>query len=185
MGTGPPSDPYVPSPVCATSAGAIAEPEAPSRDEIEAFAGANGPVYWDLLRASTVSHSLFIGFNVAAAAFPYAWLAYRKLYRECALAALASAVLGALVEAVPYLKPHIGSLLFTYLISSAAIGILGNGLLLRRIRIAAAQVRRQESDPGRRLRLLSRQGGTSWFAPVVVVLVFSLVRISLRNWIQP
>jgi hypothetical protein len=92
---------------------------------------------------------------------------------------------GALVGVVPYLHLSIGALPFTYLSSSAAIGMLGNGLFLRRIRIAVAHVRSQELNSGRRLHLLAEEGGTSWFALVYVVLLFLVVRLSLHNWIQP
>jgi hypothetical protein len=178
------SDPYVPSPVCAKSSGAIADAEEPSRDEIEAFVGAEGPVYWDMMRESVSSYSLIAGFNVAAALLPLVWLAYRKLYRECALAMIALMIGGATIGAIPYLRQHFGAILVNYFVAATSIGLLGNGLYLRRIRIAVARARRSEPSLDRRCYLLREQGGTSWFAVVILLLALLLLRLCSRMWTQ-
>ena len=167
---------HLPSPVCATSADA----EALSRVEIEAYAGANGRVYWDMLSASASSRSLLVGFNVAAAAFPFIWLPYRKMFRECALVLVMGIFLTALLGAIPMFRGR--PLLIDYLAPSAAIGLLGNGLYLRRIRIVAARLRKSEPDPDRRMFLLAECGGTSWGAAVILALGISSLRIALRLW---
>lgn len=186
MATTPPQDtnlPYLPSPVCATSAGAVADAETLSRAEIEAYVGANGRVYWDLLSASVSSRSLFVGFNVAAAAFPWIWLAYRKMFREWALVFVMGSFLVVLVTAIPALRGS--AFLAEYLVPSAATGLLGNGLYLRRIRMVAARIRQAEPDPDRRLFLLGECGGTSWLAAVTIALGTVFLRLALKSWERP
>lgn len=183
MATRPPHNPdlpYLPSPVCATSAGVVADAETLSRTEIEAYAGANGRVYWDMLSASASSRSLLAGFNVAAAVLPWPWLAYRKMFRECALVFTMGVFLAALLSAIPIFRGR--AFLVDYLVPSVAIGLLGNGLYLRRIRIVAAQIRRSEPDPDCRAFLLAEHGGTSWFAAVILALGSALLKIALKNW---
>jgi hypothetical protein len=172
--------PYLPSPVCVGSAGVAPDAEALSRAEIEAYAGVNGRVYWDMLSASTSTRSLFVGFNVAAAALPFVWLAYRKMLRECALVFTMGVFLAAFLRVIPALRDR--TLFFDYLIPSVAMGLLGNGLYLRRIRIVAQRIRRSEPDPDRRLFLLAERGGTSWLAAVVLALGSVLLTLALGNW---
>jgi hypothetical protein len=56
----------------------------------------------------------------------------------------------------------------------AALGFLGNGLYLRRLRLAVVKARARSSDPALQLAELSRRGGVSWFAPFLCVLVHVL-----------
>jgi hypothetical protein len=65
---------------------------------------------------------------------------------------------------------RVGNLVFFVL-----LGVIGNGLYLRRARIAVAKVRAQlpEGGPGR-LALLRNMGGTTW-APVVIGLVAFII----------
>jgi hypothetical protein len=80
MASLPPQDqnPYAPSPGCAAGGGYLPDGQPLLREEVEAFAGRNGRVYWDLLEPARHSRSLFAGFNVAAAAFSFLWLLHRK-----------------------------------------------------------------------------------------------------------
>lgn len=159
-------NPYAPSPACAAASGSLPDTQPLSREEIEAFAGRNGRVYWDFLQSARHSPTLFAGFNFAAAAFSFFWLLYRKMYWESVVIFFLTMPIG-----VAFLHrsthPMSGALLsLTPLSIMAAVGILGNGLYFRRVRMAVAEVRQQESNPAKRLALLSARGGTSWLAPV-------------------
>jgi hypothetical protein len=165
-------DPYAPPRVLKGSNASGEQSEAIGRAELEAFTGRNGRVYWDLLGSAVGSRSPFVGFNVAAAALPGPWLLYRKMYLEFVLATVLVwlvrlglvAGLGGDEVAQPTLAP-------AYLLLAGAVGAAGNGLYLRRIRSAVLRLRSSEPDPGRRLTLLAKRGGTSIVAPLLVVLV--------------
>jgi hypothetical protein len=76
-------DPYSPSAASLAEAGLLV-----SREEVEAFAGKNGPVYWSMLAPYRQCTTLFAGFNMASCAFGMAWLCHRKLYWEAVAAAV-------------------------------------------------------------------------------------------------
>ena len=170
----PPSqaqNPYHPSAACAAGRGYLPDDQPLLREELEAFAGKNGRVYWDLLQPTSHFRSLFAGFNFAAAAFCFLWLLYRKMYREFVAVMLLVVPTGVAwaFESTNALATALLSI--TPLGLMATVGILGNGLYLRRACAAVASVRQQEPDPIRRMSLLSARGGTSWFAPLMYIIV--------------
>ncbi len=177
-------DPYAP-PRIGTGAEAPSEgSEAISRAELEAFVGKNGRVYWDLLGHAVGSRSPFIGLNVAAAALPLPWLLYRKMYVEFIVASVMglAARLGlalAMVADDDVARPTLAPV---YLLLALVVGTAGNGLYLRRIRSAVLELRRAEPDRERRLPLLTARGGTSWLAPLLLVLLSAASVLLFRVW---
>jgi hypothetical protein len=71
------------------------------------------------------------------------------------LQAVAVAVTGANLDAVDRL--------INFAVA-ATVGMLANGLYLRRARQVVGNARAQEPDPQRRMELLRARGGTSWIA---------------------
>jgi hypothetical protein len=57
------------------------------------------------------------------------------------------------------------------LVIAVTMGMLGNGLYLRRARRVIGNARAQEPDPERRAALLKARGGTSWIGLLVGVAV--------------
>jgi len=156
-----------------------------SREEVEAFAGRNGRVYWDLLRPASRSGSLFAGFNFAAAVFSSAWLLYRKMYWEF-LASMFLVVPIGLAFAFGSTNATAAALLsLSPIVVMATVGALGNGLYLRRVCVAVARMRQRESDPVRRLSLLSERGGTSWLAPVIYMILHLAFTTTLKGRLTP
>jgi hypothetical protein len=179
-------NPYAPSPICATSAGGAGHEDALSREEIEAYAGKNGRVYWDLLQSAARAPTLFAGFNVAAAAFMVPWLLYRKMVRECLAMLGLTSILWSVLGVISALRPTVGSLFGpVHLAVAATTGLLGNGLYLRRMRSARDRIWRSERDPSRRLHLLARRGGTSWFAPILFMVLAIAFYVVSTAWKGP
>jgi hypothetical protein len=143
----------------------------PTREEFEAFVGSNARVYWDLLQSALRPRNLLAGFNMAAAFWSTLWLLYRKMYREfavtVALAFLASTAYFAVTGRRE--RYDLGLLVGLYVAAAIGLGILGNGLYLRRIHAAVSLARRQSPEPSVRLAFLAKRGGTSWLALAILV----------------
>jgi Protein of unknown function (DUF2628) len=178
MQVGPPPagpiNPYAPpeTPVDQASVAAVAAHDL-TREEVAAFVGDKHAYYWRNWRRA-VGGSLRAGFNLAAFFLSFAWLLYRKMYREffIGLAALIGVgilqgVAGALTEAD--LK---GLDRAVDLAVAVTMGMLGNGLYLRRAQRVIASARAQEPDPERRAALLKARGGTSWISSLLAVVFF-------------
>ena len=160
----PEMNPYSP-PAEAAGIGCVADAVPPTREEIEAFVGPNSRVYLDLLQPVLARGPLFAGFNLAAAFFNVIWLLYRKMYTEFAAVLAIEAVV---VRVGPRNDPLLG--VGIYLGAAIALGSIGNGLYLRRLRMAIGRARNREPDAHARLLLLSRWGGRSWLATGIYVL---------------
>jgi hypothetical protein len=168
----PELNPYSP-PVEAAGPCCVADALPPTREEIEAFVGPSSRVYVDLLHPVQTRGRLFAGFNLAAAFFNVSWLLYRKMYTEFAAAMAIEFAAGMAIQAVdvslgtrndPVLRLGI------FLGMAITLGSIGNGLYLRRLRMAVGRARNREPDAQARLLLLSRWGGTSWLATGICVL---------------
>jgi hypothetical protein len=163
--------------------GGSAEDTAPlRRPEIEAFAGRNGRVYWDLLRHAVGSRSLFVGFNLAGAALPFAWLLYRRMYWEFAVAALLAELLRNLMRIAATQDNLPMTVVPVIVMLASLVGSMGNGLYLRRIRKATLRIRVSEPDSSRRLSLLAKQGGTSMLA--MLLFLFVSAAIIVGRWLH-
>jgi hypothetical protein len=187
MPSSPPQDanPYAPSPGCAAGSGYLPDEQPLLREEVEAFAGRNGRVYWELLQPASHSRSLLAGFNFAAAAFSFLWLLHRKMYWEF-LAVTVMTVPVALAFAFGSTNPAAAALWsLSPLVIMATVGTLANGLYLRRLCVAVAKERQHESDPVRRLSLLAKRGGTSWFAPVIYMILYVVLMGILKGRLMP
>jgi hypothetical protein len=143
-----------------------------TREEIRAFVGKNHAYYrghWE----RAVGGGLRAGFNWAAFFLSFAWLLYRKMYREFFIWAGAVVGLGVLHGVVESLTeknlPALDKLEnFAFAVT---MGMLANGLYLRRARRVIGNVRAQEPDPERRVALLEARGGTSWLGLLIAIAV--------------
>src|SRR5262245_53647947 len=85
MEAGPPGDPINPYAAPQTPADEASVDGAPAHDltfeEVAAFVGNNHAKYWDRWKRAA-GGGIRAGFNVAAFFFSFAWLLYRKMYRE-------------------------------------------------------------------------------------------------------
>jgi hypothetical protein len=63
----------------------------------------------------------------------------------------------------------LGLLVGQYAVAAIGVGLLGNGLYLRRIHAAVSLARRKSPDASVRLEFLAKRGGTSWLALAIVV----------------
>lgn len=160
-----------------TSSGAPPNPyEAPSADpgsvepvfditweEVHAYVGeGRSHYYWTRWHRALLEGSKLAGFNWGAAFFNVLWLMYRRMYREFFVAVGILMAVGALLDV---LGSETGSAVgtvdrITNYAFMAIMGIVGNGLYMRRARLVIAAARREESDEERRAELLRRRGGT-------------------------
>jgi Protein of unknown function (DUF2628) len=151
---------------------AIAPAHDLTREEVEAFVGDRHSYYWRAWKHA-VGGSLRAGFNWPAFLFSFFWLLYRKMYRVFLIAmaaiiglgvlqAVAGAITGADLAAVDRL---------TNFALAMTVGLLANGLYLRRARQVIGSARAQEPDAQRRVELLRARGGTSWIALLLGIAV--------------
>jgi Protein of unknown function (DUF2628) len=148
-----------------------------TRDEVDAFVGKRAAHFWSKWRPVMASGSWTAGFSWAAGFFNFLWFLYRKMYREFAICLLGETVLGYLVGLV---AGRDVDRVFNA-VGFAIVGTLGNGLYLRRARIAVAAARQAEPDLERRLALLRKKGGTSILWPLLTAAaLFSLTMLSQR-----
>ena len=158
--------------VAGSALGLRAEGAPPTVEEIACFVGKNQRVYRDFWQGALGNGRFCIRFNMAAAAFTLFWLLYRRLYREYCVIFVLLAVLGAALRSIqldPIYLPMV--LLTSQLLLSSLLGLFGNGLYLRRLRIDVVRARRI-SDVNRPPFLVAC-GRTSALA-VVLGLLFKL-----------
>jgi hypothetical protein len=141
-------------------------------EEVEAFVGDRHAYYWGHWQRAS-GGGLRAGFNWAAFFLNFAWMLYRKMYREFLIAMAAVLSLGVVQGLVEYLteKNLDGLDKLENIVVAVAMGMIGNGLYLRRARRVIGNARAQEPDPERRTALLKARGGTSWIGLVVTVAV--------------
>lgn len=164
------------APKAPTVAEAVGE-SAMTREELLAFAGRGGESYWWQWERHGQRDRLWLGWNWGGAFFTALWLAYRRMYRECAIVVIAS-IVWAQVDALVGRALGREALLGFWgntLLEGLVIGLIGNGLYLRRARAAVSQARALiPEDLGGRQAWLTHQGGTSWWA-VLAALGFSVM----------
>ena len=145
-----------------------------TRDEVRAFVGPESSYYWrNWQRAS--GGSLRAGFNWAAFFLSFAWMFYRKMYREAFIGFGILFGLG-IVEGVAEFATGMNLNALGRLESAAiavTIGMLGNGLYLRRAKRVIAAARAEEPDSERREALLRARGGSSWLGVLLAVALFA------------
>ena len=141
-----------------------------TRDEVRAFVGRESSYYWrNWQRAS--GGSLRAGFNWAGFFLSFAWLCYRKLYREALIGFGVMAGLGVLRGMAEYATAmNLKAVARVEDIAVAVtIGMIGNGLYLRQAQRVIGAARAQEPDLERREALLRARGGRSWIGLLIVV----------------
>jgi hypothetical protein len=133
-----------------------------TRDEVAAYVGPKSAYYWRAWQRAR-GGGLRAGFNWAACIFNLGWLLYRKMYREFLIgfgasfgASFALAFIGAAAG-----KGVDGLDRVVNLGLAVTVGMLGNGLYLRRARQAIGTARTQVADPAERALWLTTHGGTS------------------------
>jgi hypothetical protein len=134
-----------------------------TRDEVRSFVGEKHRYYWGAWQRSATKGGFLAGFNGAAFFFNMFWLLYRKMHREfcigCGAMVAASGGLAVLGEVTG--KDLNGLDRVVNVAAAATVGMLGNGLYLRRARRVITTARVEEADPERRMQLLTARGGTS------------------------
>ena len=143
-----------------------------THEEVEAFVGDRHAYYWGNWQRA-VGGGLRAGFNWAAFFLSFAWMLYRKMYREFFIWIGVVFGLGVLQGVVGYLteKNLDGLDKVQNLVIAVTMGMLGNGLYLRRAKRVIGNARAQEPDPERRAALLRARGGTSWIGLLVAIAV--------------
>jgi hypothetical protein len=143
-----------------------------TREEVDAFVGDRHMYYWGNWQRA-VGGGLRAGFNWAAFFLNFAWLLYRKMYREFFIAMAAVVGLGVVqgvAESVT--EKNLDTLdKVVNLVVAVTMGMLGNGLYLRRAQREIGNARAREPDPERRTALLKARGGTSWIGVLVAIAV--------------
>jgi hypothetical protein len=175
-GGGVPANPYAP-PQADPAAPPTGPADAPTRQELEAFAGKNASYYWR--RSARHGHDgrLFVGWNWASAFLSVLWMLYRRMWKEfwivfgvLVLWGLIEGAAEALLEAGAETSKgieRIGNAVF-----SVVMGMMGNGLYLRRARREVLESRRLlGADPQAQRAHLAKRGGTSWLAALIGVVV--------------
>jgi hypothetical protein len=149
-----------------------------TRDEVQGYVGGKHAYYWHVWQRAATRGGLTTRFNWAAFLLNSSWLLYRKLFREFWMFTAATTGVSCLVSLIGGAtgRKLFGVDLIASLALSAMVGVLGNGLYLRRARRIIGAVRAETADPERRMRLLASRGGTSWLwalSGLVVVIVLS------------
>ena len=144
----------------ADPAGAIAG------EELLAFAGKGGEYYWWLWKHAQGRNRLLMGWNWWAALGNGLWLAYRRMWREYVVFFVGTILWEYLLYGVSVLLKRDVQLgtLGNVALYVVGMGLLGNGLYLRRARLEVAEARRAYPGDQMRQRAQLRQvGGTSWW----------------------
>jgi hypothetical protein len=175
-------NPYAP-PLTEPAAAPPGPGDAPTREELQAFAGKNASYYWNRSARRGHDGGLLAGWNWAAAFLSMLWLLYRRMWKEFSIVmgvlvvwglieGLAEELLGVGAEASRGIE-RIGNAAF-----AVVMGMIGNGLYLRRARREVLESRRLlASDPQAQRAHLAKRGGTSWIAPLIGVAVFVVLAI--------
>jgi hypothetical protein len=140
-----------------------------TRDEVSIFVGKNSGYYWRVWQQAAPNKELLLKFNWAALFFNLSWLLYRKMYREFLIGFGAIIGLGLAVGVVGVVA---GTNLdgFDRVLNlgvAVAVGMLGNGLYLRKARRVITAARAEEPQGERRTYRLAARGGTSWLAAIL------------------
>jgi hypothetical protein len=154
----PPTDNTSTSPAPGSGGG-----ECITYEEAMAFAGPKKGSYyhrvWMRLRGEP---GLIRGFNGAAFFLSIAWLLYRKMYTEFAIATGALVSLG-IAEELLGLNNSSGQRALDRAVNIAiatTFGFIGNGLYYNRARRIIFAARQSEPDEKRRLEVIAKKGGT-------------------------
>jgi len=139
-----------------------------TRDEVRAFVGRESSYYWRSWQRAAAG-SLRAGFSWPGFFLSFAWMFYRKMYREALIGfgiLFGLGIVEGLVESATGTNLNALSRAENVVIA-VTIGMLGNGLYLRRARRVIADARAQEPDSERREALLRARGGISWLGLVI------------------
>jgi Protein of unknown function (DUF2628) len=148
-----------------------------TRDEVKSFVGNNHAYYWGSWQRTATKGGLLAGFNGAAFFFNLLWLLYRRMHREfwIGCGAVVAANIGLVILGI-VTERNVDRLTRVIDVAVAAtVGMLGNGLYLRRARRVIAAARAEEANPERRMHLLTVRGGTSALWPLVGVVVLAVL----------
>ena len=179
-GTSP--NPYAP-PLAAPEPPVPREGAAPTREELTAFAGKNASYYWRKSARAGHGDGLMAGWNWAAALLSIFWLLYRRMHKEFWIIIGILVVWGmveGLLEEVAGLQAESTRSIerFGNFVFAAVMGMIGNGLYLRRVRREVLQSRSLFSaDPQGHTAHLAKRGGTSWTAALIGVAVLACVAV--------
>jgi hypothetical protein len=179
-GTSP--NPYAP-PLAAPEPAVPREGDAPTREELEAFVGKKASYYWRKSARNRHDDGLMAGWNWAAAFLSIFWLLYRRMHKEfwitMGILVMWGAAEGVLEEAAQ-LAPEVARSIerFGNFVFAVVMGMIGNGLYLRRVRREVLQSRQLFSaDPQGHRAHLAKRGGTSWIAALIGVAVLACVAV--------
>jgi hypothetical protein len=175
-------NPYAP-PLAAPEPAVPLEGDAPTRDELTAFAGKNASYYWRKSARGGHGEGLMAGWNWAAAFLSIFWMLYRRMHKEFWIIVGILVVWGmaeGLLQALADLQAEatrsierVGNFVF-----AVVMGMIGNGLYLRRVRREVLQSRRLFSaDPQGHRTHLAKRGGTSWTAALIGVALLACVAV--------
>lgn len=132
------------------------------RLDIDAFVGKRSAYYWHNWKDALLSNGRAKGVHIPAFFLSFAWLIYRKLYKECAVLFAVTAVASVAIELLigeSHILERAVSLVFSIAMAGNA-----NHLYLRKARRALAEARALHPNPHDRRKHLARMGGTSWHA---------------------
>jgi hypothetical protein len=168
--TNPYAAPETPADMATVDGGAPAHDL--TREEVRAFVGLRNAYYWRNWQRAT-GGSLRAGFNWAAFFLSFGWMLNRKMYRETLVGFAILLAVGVLQGLAAYTTGmNLNALGRVEDIAVAVtMGMLGNGLYLRRARRIIADVRAREPDPERREALLRARGGRSWLGILIAVVL--------------
>ncbi len=144
-----------------------------TREEVRAFVGDKSANYYWRSWQRVQGGGLRAGFNFAAFFLNFAWLLYRKMYREFLVLAAALVGLGVVHGVIEALtEKNLDAIdKVENVVVAVTMGLLANGLYLRRAQRVIGNARAQEPDPARREALLRARGGTSWLGLLIGIAV--------------
>ncbi len=179
-GTSP--NPYAP-PLAAPEPPVPREGAAPTREELEAFVGKRASYYWRKSGRNRHDDGLMAGWNWAAAFLSIFWMLYRRMHKEfwiiVGILVLWGAAEGVVEEMADLQAESTRSIeRFGNFVFAVVMGMIGNGLYLRRVRREVLQSRSLFSaDPQGHRAHLAKRGGTSWTAALIGVAVLACVAV--------
>jgi Protein of unknown function (DUF2628) len=157
--------------------------DAPTREELQAFAGENAPYYWERSARRGHNGGLLAGWNWAAAFLSMLWMLHRRMWKEFSIVVGVMVVWG-VIEGVAEAMLDVGAETSRGIerlgnaVFGLVMGMIGNGLYLRRARRVVLESRRLlGSDPQAQLAHLAKRGGTSWIAPLIAVAIGAVLAI--------
>lgn len=150
-----------------------------TEQELRAFVRRNADFYLRAWAPALTGSGRITRVNIAAFFFPAFWLGYRKMYAIfCILAFVVIAEYLAeffiFVAILGLDEPPWATSIVFGLIAAVICGVCGNQWYLSYARRAMARVRAKGLDEAAYLRELSRIGGTSILAPLLLLLSFCI-----------